>query len=160
MHEESGSFLASALARMAVCEKPRFLLFEGDDGSGTKTEPCNSAGHDAIIRSATRGLRLVNPFSLMPLMISPDSLLYSEKANPCTSKTFIEVSCVPKEYLQPVQSGEPNLSQSTQGVGKSRSRSFDTTEVSIENSSYENYFVEMLKTKPCPQQVEAEIQNQ
>jgi hypothetical protein len=143
---------------IAVCENPRFLLFAGDEGNGTKTGSCNSFGQWPTRRSVTEGIRLVSPFSLMALTISEASCVYSDTQNPVTPETSIELNKVGNSSLHFKHKGAPNLLQMMQGVGKTKSRIFDIAEVSNSFLSYVVGFLELLKTKRCQLQVAVEIQ--
>jgi hypothetical protein len=108
-----------------VWENPRFLLFAGEEGNGTKTGCCNSFGQWATTRSATEGIRLVSPFSLIALTISEAFVVYSDTQNPVTLETSIELNKVGKSSLHFTHMGAPKLLQIMQGVGKTTSSIFD-----------------------------------
>jgi hypothetical protein len=123
---EPGILLDSALAMSAVCENPRFLLLIGEEGRGTNTGARISSGQFITMRSANIGIRLVRPFSFIELMISEASEVYSVIARPLTPAISIGILDVGKQPLQARHSGEPNLLQSTHGVGNTKSKILDT----------------------------------
>jgi hypothetical protein len=101
-------------------------LFAGDDGKGTNVGLGSSSGQCLATSSATIGTRLVRPFSFIELITTAASGVYSDIAKPFTPETSIGMMAVGNLFLQVRQSGEPNLSQMTHGVGRTKSRILDT----------------------------------
>jgi hypothetical protein len=117
---------AKERARIPVCENPRFLLFAGEEGKGTNIGVVSSSGQFLTTSSATIGTRLVRPFSFIELITRAASGVYSDIAKPITPDTSIGMMAVGNLFLQVRQSVEPNLSQMTHGVGRTKSRNLDT----------------------------------
>jgi hypothetical protein len=58
-----------------VCEKPLFLKFERDEGTGTKIASLSSSGQNALAKAAIAGVKDVIPFSFKLLIIEAASVL-------------------------------------------------------------------------------------